>query len=136
MIRVLAIGDVVGKEGCAFLRRHLPGLRQKHSVDMVVANGENSAVGNGILPGSAEDLFASGVDVITTGNHVYKRREIYPYLDEQPYIIRPANYPEGGYGRGVCVFDAGSFRIAVINLQGTVYQDSLACPFRTMDQIL
>lgn len=136
MIRVLAIGDVVGKEGCAFLRRHLPGLRQKYSVDMVVANGENSAVGNGILPASAEDLFASGVDVITTGNHVYKRREIYPYLDERPYIIRPANYPEGGYGKGVCVFDAGSFRIAVVNLQGTVYQDSLACPFRTMDRIL
>ena len=103
---------------------------------MVVANGENSAVGNGILPVSAEDLFASGVDVITTGNHVYKRREIYPYLDEQPYIIRPANYPEGGYGKGVCVFDAGSYRVAVVNLQGTVYQDSLACPFRTMDRIL
>ena len=76
MIRVLAIGDVVGKEGCAFLRRHLPGLRQKHSVDMVVANGENSAVGNGILPASAEDLFASGVDVITTGNHVSSVRPI------------------------------------------------------------
>lgn len=136
MICVLAIGDVVGKEGCSFLRKHLPELRRKYLVDMVVANGENSAVGNGILPTSAEHLFASGVDVITTGNHVYKRREIYPYLDEHPFIIRPANYPEGGYGKGYCVFDAGSFRVAVVNLQGTVYQDSLPCPFRTMDQVL
>lgn len=86
MICVLAIGDVVGKEGCSFLRKHLPELRRKYLVDMVVANGENSAVGNGILPTSAEHLFASGVDVITTGNHVYKRREIYPYLDEHPLL--------------------------------------------------
>ena len=123
-VTVMMIGDIVGKEGCGFLRKHLPRLRQEYGVDAVIANGENSAVGNGILPSSADDLFASGVDVITTGNHVYKRREIYPYLDEQPYIIRPANFPEGGYGRGVCVYDAGSFRIAVINLQGTVYMDS------------
>lgn len=136
MIRVLAIGDVVGKEGCAFLRKHLPGLRQKYSLDMVVANGENSAVGNGILPASADDLYASGVDVITTGNHVYKRREIYPYLDEQPFIIRPANYPDGGYGKGVCVYDGGNFRVAVVNMQGTVYMDSLDCPFRAMDRVL
>lgn len=135
-VTVLAIGDVVGKEGCAFLRSHLPSLRKTYGVDAVVANGENSAVGNGVLPSSAEDLFASGVDVITTGNHVYKRREIYPYLDEQPFILRPVNYPEGGYGKGVCVYDGGSFRIAVVNLQGTVYMESLSCPFKTMDQIL
>ena len=135
-VTVMMIGDIVGKEGCGFLRKHLPRLRQEYGVDAVIANGENSAVGNGILPSSADDLFASGVDVITTGNHVYKRREIYPYLDEQPYIIRPANFPEGGYGRGVCVYDAGSFRIAVINLQGTVYMDSLPCPFRTADHLL
>jgi len=136
LIQVLAIGDVVGKEGCSFLRQHLPELRKKYNIDLVIANGENSAVGNGILPSSAEDLYVSGVDVITTGNHVYKRREIYPYLDENPSIIRPANYPAGGYGRGVCVFDAGRYRAAVVNLQGTVYQDSLDCPFRTMDKIL
>ncbi len=136
MIRVLAIGDVVGKEGCIFLREHLPELRKKYKLDMVVANGENSAVGNGILPTSAENLYASGVDVITTGNHVYKRREIYSYLDENPFIVRPANYPEGGYGKGVCIFDAGSFRVAVVSLQGTVYLDSLPCPFRTMDRVL
>ncbi|MGI5897304.1 MAG: TIGR00282 family metallophosphoesterase [Oscillospiraceae bacterium] len=135
-IKVLAIGDVVGKEGCAFLRKHLPALRQTHGVHMVVANGENSAVGNGILPSSAEDLFASGVDVITTGNHVYKRREIYPYLEEHPFIIRPANYPDGGYGKGVCIYDGGSFRVAVVNLQGTVYMDRLDCPFHTMDRLL
>ncbi len=136
MINVLAIGDVVGKEGCSFLRQHLPEFRKKNQIDLVVANGENSAVGNGILPSSAEDLFISGVDIITTGNHVYKRREIYPYLDENPFIVRPANYPAGGYGKGVCIYDAGRYRVAVVNLQGTVYMDSLDCPFRTMDKLL
>ena len=136
MIRVLAIGDVVGKPGCDFVRERLPSLKREYAVDLVVANGENSAVGNGILPSSAEDLFRSGVDVITTGNHVYRRREIYPCLDEQPFLLRPANYPPGGYGKGVCVFDAGSYRVAVINLQGTVYMESLPCPFRTADALL
>jgi len=97
---------------------------------------KNSAVGNGILPRSAEDLFDSGVDVITTGNHVFRRREIYPYLDEHPQLIRPANYPDCCNGNGYYVYDGGRFRLCVINLMGTVFLDNLAHPFYTMDRIL
>lgn len=136
MIRVLAIGDVVGKEGCAFLRKHLPEVKSKYQVQLVVANGENSAVGNGILPSSANYLFDSGVDIITTGNHVFKRREIYSYLDETPYIVRPANYTKEAPGVGIAIYDALSFQLAVINLQGTTYMENLDSPFETMDRLL
>ena len=88
-MNILAIGDVVGSIGCKFLRHHLPSLKKIKHIDMVIANGENSADGNGILPASAQYLFDSGVDVITTGNHVYRRREIYPYLDD----CRPSSAP-------------------------------------------
>lgn len=136
MIRVLFIGDIVGQPGCRFLRQVLPRLKQEEQVDVCIANGENSAVGNGILPRSAEDLFDSGVDVITTGNHVFRRREIYPYLDEHPQLIRPANYPDCCNGNGYYVYDGGRFRLCVINLMGTVFLDNLAHPFYTMDRIL
>lgn len=136
MIRILVVGDVVSKEGCAFLRSRLPEIKAKHQIGVVIANGENSAVGNGILPSSAEYLFSSGVDIITTGNHVFKRREIYSYLEETPYIIRPANYTEDAPGVGVTVYDALSFQLAVINLQGTTYMESLRSPFETADRLL
>lgn len=136
MVRILVIGDVVSKEGCAFLRERLPEIKRRYQVGIVIANGENSAVGNGILPGSADYLFSSGVDIITTGNHVFKRREIYPYLDETPYIVRPANYTEDAPGTGIAVYDALSFQLAVINLQGTTYMESLRSPFETADHLL
>ena len=93
-MRILAIGDVVGNIGCRFLRQRLPALKKLKGVDLVIANGENSADGNGVTPISADFLFSSGVDVITTGNHSFRRREIYPYYDDAPYILRPANFPE------------------------------------------
>lgn len=136
MIRVLFIGDIVGQPGCRFLRQILPRLKQEEHVDVCIANGENSAVGNGILPCSADSLFDSGVDVITTGNHVFRRREIYSYLDEHPQLIRPANYPDRCNGNGYYVYDGGRFQLCVINLMGTVFLDNLAHPFYTMDRIL
>lgn len=137
-MRVLCIGDVVGSRGCNFVREKLPQLKKFYSIDAVICNGENSADGNGILPVSADSLFASGVDVITLGNHAFRRREIYSYLDESPFIIRPANYPDSTTpGSGKCVLDMGRFRMTVVNLCGNVYsQDALDCPFKTMDRIL
>ncbi len=137
-MRVLCIGDVVGSRGCNFVREKLPQLKKFYSIDAVICNGENSADGNGILPVSADSLFASGVDVITLGNHAFRRREIYSYLDESPFIIRPANYPDSTTpGAGKCVLDMGRFRMTVVNLCGNVYsQDALDCPFKTMDRIL
>ena len=135
-MRVFLIGDVISQQGCDFLREKLPAFKRENQIDAVIANGENSAVGNGILPHSANFLFDSGVDVITTGNHVFKRREIQEYLDEHPNLIRPANYPEGCYGNGYYLLDGGNWRLCVINVQGQVFMDALDCPFRTCDRIL
>ncbi|MEG1777608.1 MAG: YmdB family metallophosphoesterase, partial [Angelakisella sp.] len=88
-MNILIIGDVVGQNGSAFLGKRLPSLRQKHKVDLVIANGENSAEGNGILPASAQQLYDAGVDIITLGNHALRRREIFPMLEEREDIIRP-----------------------------------------------
>lgn len=133
---ILAIGDVVGSGGCDFLRARLPALKKAEHADLVIANGENSADGNGITPFSADHLFASGVDVITTGNHVFRRREVYNLLDDNPRILRPANYPAGAPGHGFCVVDTGRARLCVANLIGTVFIDSFENPFLAADSIL
>lgn len=137
-MKVLCIGDVVGSRGCNFVRDKLPSIRRFYKIDVVICNGENSADGNGVLPVSADSLFASGVDVITLGNHAFRRREIYPYLEESPFIIRPINYPEATTpGVGKCVLDLGRTQLTVINLMGNVYLgDALECPFKTMDKVL
>ena len=94
-MNIIAIGDVVGKQGCEFLRSHLPYIKRLKNIDLCIANGENSAPGNGLTPDSAQFLFDSGVDLITTGNHVYNRNEVYDFLDARRDVIRPANYSDG-----------------------------------------
>ena len=135
-MNILCIGDVVGSQGCQFLRSHLPALKKTKGIDLVIANGENSADGNGITPASAEYLLDSGVDVITTGNHSFRRRECYDYYDTCETLLRPANYPAGAPGKGLCVVDLGRVQVAVINLMGTVYLESLPCPFETLEKLL
>ena len=137
-MRIMCIGDVVGTVGCAFIRSHLPAFKRMNAIDLVVCNGENSADGNGVTPRSAEHLFASGVDVITLGNHTFRRPEIYSYLDEQPYIIRPYNYPSGyAPGRGYCTVDMGYTTVTVINLMGQESIDNhLDNPFTAVDKLL
>lgn len=135
-MNILAIGDVVGSIGCEFLRRKLPNLKRLKGIDLVIANGENSADGNGITPKSAEFLFDSGVDVVTTGNHTYRRKEIYEYFDTHERLIRPANFPSSAPGNGLCIVDMGRVRVAVLNIMGTVYLENLRCPFETLDKLL
>ena len=135
-MNILCIGDVAGSQGCQFLRSHLPALKKTKGIDLVIANGENSADGNGITPASAEYLLDSGVDVITTGNHSFRRRECYDYYDTCETLLRPANYPAGAPGKGLCVVDLGRVQVAVINLMGTVYLESLPCPFETLEKLL
>ena len=135
-MNILCIGDVVGSVGCQFLRAHLPALKKTKAIDLVIANGENSADGNGITPASAEHLLDSGVDVITTGNHSFRRRESYDLYDTWDNLLRPANFPSQAPGKGLCVVDKGRVRVAVINLMGTVYLESLRCPFETLDALL
>ncbi|MEG1849744.1 MAG: YmdB family metallophosphoesterase, partial [Oscillospiraceae bacterium] len=130
---VLFLGDVVADGGCRTVRAQLPLLKQSYHPDLVVVNGENSAQGNGILPSSAKSLFDSGADVITTGNHVFRRREIYELLDERSGILRPANFSEEAPGSGVYIVDLLRTKIAVINLMGTALLEPLANPFDTVD---
>ncbi len=106
-------------------------------IDLVIANGENSAEGNGITPYSAKYLFTSGVDVITTGNHAFRRKEMYNMFDDNEFIVRPANYPQKTTpGKGIITVDLGFVSIDVINLQGTVYMQSLDCPFETAGKLI
>lgn len=135
-MNILAIGDVTGSIGCKFLRAHLPHLKKLKHIDLVIANGENSADGNGITPASAQYLFDSGVDVVTAGNHSFRRREVYDFFDRQEYLLRPANFPAGTPGHGSCIVDKGRVQVGVINLMGVVYLESLDCPFTAADQLL
>lgn len=135
-MKILVIGDIIAQVGCDFLQSKLPSLKQKLGIDLVIANGENSAVGNGITPYSAELLLSSGVDVITTGNHVYKRYEILEYLNKSPHVIRPANFPDDVSGNGYYIYDGGSFMVCIVNLMGTSFMEPLDCPFKTMDKLL
>lgn len=135
-MNILALGDVVGSVGCKFVRAHLPHLKKIKNIDLVIANGENSADGNGITPASMDYLFSSGVDVITTGNHAFRRKESYELFDEEEFLLRPANFPSSVPGHGLCIVDKGRIRVAVINLMGVVYLENLACPFATADSLL
>ncbi len=135
-MNVLMIGDVVAQIGCSFLRQKLYALKKQWQADVVIANGENSAVGNGILPHSATFLLDSGVNLITTGNHVFRRREIYSYLDENPVVLRPANYPDSCPGKGYIVYDLGKYQLLLINLMGLSYLEPLANPFDVADILL
>lgn len=133
-MRIIAIGDVVASQGCDYLRAELPKLKREYNADFVIVNGENSAVGNGVTPKSAQHIFTSGADVITLGNHSLRRPEIADYLDENEFIIRPCNYHSSAPGRGSVILDKGKNRVAVINLQGAVYLDNIINPFDGIDK--
>ena len=135
-MKILAIGDVVSESGCEYLRKVLPRIKRENKIDFCIANGENSALGNGITAYSADFLFSSGVDFITSGNHAFRKKEIYSYFDETKNIIRPANFFPGCPGRGYDTVDFGFARIAVINLSGMAYMPGCSNPFIVIDDIL
>ena len=137
IIKVLAIGDIVGQESVSFVKKHLRKLKTDTGASLVIANAENAAPGNGLDPQSAGVLFSCGVDVITSGNHIWHRREIKTYLDDEPCVLRPANYPPVCPGSGYTVVEADGVRFLVMNALGNVYIDPpLACPFVTVEKIL
>jgi metallophosphoesterase (TIGR00282 family) len=133
---ILFIGDVVGRPGRRALRALLPDLRAELATDFVVVNGENSAGGFGITPKEAEELFKLGADVITLGNHAFRQRDIWPYLGEQPRLIRPYNYLPGQPGKGVAVVERGGVTLGVINLSGEVFLQAAAPPLVAIDEAL
>lgn len=128
--RVLFIGDIVGKPGRETVTRLLADFKKDEKIDFVIANAENAAGGSGITPAIAQELFAGGVDVLTSGDHIWKKPEIYPYLDATEKVLRPLNYPEGVPGKGATVLKAGDkIKVGVINLLGRVFMDPIDCPF-------
>ena len=136
-ISALLFGDVVGQPGCRALFFNLNSLRKEYNADIVIANGENASEGFGIIPEMAQRFFTSGVDVITTGNHIWQKKEILPYLDSEAKILRPVNYPSGVPGHGYCTIDVKGNSIGIINLQGRkrmgLYLD---CPFRSVKKVI
>jgi 2',3'-cyclic-nucleotide 2'-phosphodiesterase len=135
-MRVLFIGDVVGGPGRRGLKAAMPELRDRHSPDLVIVNGENSAGGIGITEKTADGLFDAGADILTTGNHVYRHREAYEFLDRTDRVIRPANYPHANPGRGFLVTEAGGMRVGVVNISGGVGLTVARSPFHEVDSIL
>lgn len=133
---ILFVGDLVGSIGRRTLLECLPALRERHDPTFVVVNGENVAGGLGITPKAARELFREGVDAITLGNHAYHRREIYPYLDEEPRIVRPFNYLKGQPGRGACVVEKDGVRLGVVNLSGNLFLKAGRSAFTEIDPAL
>jgi metallophosphoesterase (TIGR00282 family) len=136
LTNILFLGDVVARAGRRVVRELLPGLRDELSVTFVVANGENAAGGLGITPKEAAELFAAGVDVITLGNHTYRQRDAWAYLDEQPNILRPANFLPAQPGHGTCVVERDGASLGVVNLSGELYLQVGSPPLVAIDDAL
>jgi metallophosphoesterase (TIGR00282 family) len=131
-VRILAIGDVVGKPGRKALSALVPALRREFGLDAVIANGENAAAGRGLTVGTAKEMLDAGVDVITSGNHIWDQKDVLPYLDSEAPVLRPANYPAAAPGRGMVQFRG----MTVINLQGRTFMYEIDDPFRCADVLL
>jgi len=137
-VRILMIGDVVGRPGRHLLGERLPALRRELGIAFTIANGENMAGGLGVTRKTVQEVMSAGVDVITSGNHIWDQKEAITYITEEPNLLRPANYPEGTPGRGWCVVTSnGMPPLVVINVHGRVFVDTaFSCPFRTVERIL
>ena len=136
-MRILCVGDIIGREGTVFTAANLWALRKEHGADMVICNAENCAPGNGVDVESAQKLLAAGADVLTSGNHIWQKKEIYPFLDSGSDMIRPANYPHTCPGRGYTIKNIDNYKILVINISGSIYMEpALDHPFFCADRIL
>ena len=131
-MRILMIGDVVGQPGRKAVKAILPKLRRELKLDLAIANGENAAGGFGLTSNTANELLSSGVDVITSGNHIWDQREIIPLLDKEIPILRPLNYPPGTPGRGYITLE----KAIIINVIGRLFVGTFDCPFRAIDDLL
>ncbi|MCK4273962.1 MAG: TIGR00282 family metallophosphoesterase [Dehalococcoidales bacterium] len=131
-MKILAIGDIVGRPGRQAVHKFVRGLRKQYGINLVIANGENAAGGFGLTVNTSQELLGDGIDVLTSGNHIWAQKEIIPYLDADIPILRPLNYPAGVPGRGYLL----TGKTLVVNLMGRVFMNSLDCPFRAMDKLL
>jgi metallophosphoesterase (TIGR00282 family) len=136
-MNVLMVGDIFGDSGRAALARLLPRLRQEHAIDVAVVNIENAAGGFGVTPQIARTVLeAGGVDVLTSGNHIWDKKEIIPYIGKENLLLRPANFPAGTPGSGFITIKAGPHRVGVLNLMGRIFMNPIDCPFRKADEVV
>lgn len=135
-MNLLFIGDIIGDSGRKIVKDLVPLLKDDYKIDLTIANGENSAGGFGIVPKVVDELYKIGIDVITTGNHVWDKKEIIPFIDRDKKLLRPANYPTGVPGNGYIVISLGQLKVGIINISGRVYMFNLECPFRTAKTIV
>jgi hypothetical protein len=136
-MRILILGDVVGRPARRAAQDLVPSLIKSEAIDLAIANAENSAGGMGVDVKSAKELLSAGVQVLTSGNHIWKKKEIYSYLDQHDHLIRPANYPEGAPGKGWCIWRRNDSKALIVNVQGRVFMPNhVEDPFRCVDQIL
>lgn len=135
-LTALFIGDIIGQPGTRAVFTHLKQLTKKTGADIVVVNGENAADGFGLTPESVSTILESGADVITSGNHIWQKKEVFNLLDSEPRLLRPANYPPGDPGHGHCVVNVKGTRVAVVNLQGRVRMVRTDCPFRKANDLI
>jgi 2',3'-cyclic-nucleotide 2'-phosphodiesterase len=136
MIKIMFFGDVVGECGVSLMGKKLPSIRKEYGAELVIVNGENSADGNGMSSVSAERLYDCGADIITGGNHTWKRKEVYRKLDDESYLVRPANYPADAPGMGYAIADVKGYRVLVMNMLGCVYMEPLTPPHECAEKIL
>ena len=135
-MRIMLVGDVVGRAGRRAFRTITPRLRVEHGIDVVIVNGENSAGGKGYTRKALDELYAGGADVVTSGNHVWDKKDVFDFVDHEPFLVRPANYPAGTPGRGYCIFPFRAVNVAVMNLSGRSFMPALDCPFQKVDELL
>jgi metallophosphoesterase (TIGR00282 family) len=135
-MKILALGDIVGPKSVEELGKKLWNYRKENKIDFVVANGENASRGNGLDPDSAQSILDYGVDVITGGNHIWQKNSLRDFLDSNKNIVRPANFPSSSAGNGYTIVDCMGYKLLVINVSGTIYMESLSCPFDAVEKIL
>lgn len=137
MIRILFLGDVIGEPGRRAVMTSLPQIREEQEIDFIIVNGENAAAGRGITPKISIDLLRAGAAVITTGDHIWDQKEIIPYIETEPRLLRPINYPEGAPGQGWIVLETAKGKVGVVNVQGRTFTlPQLENPFHALDQVI
>ena len=135
-MRILLAGDVIGRPGRRAFREHTQRLRREHGIDVTIVNGENCAGGKGITRKALDELYHGGADIVTSGNHVWDKREVLEFIDREPFLVRPANYPGQAPGKGYCVYPLRAKNIGVMNLSGRAFMASLDCPFQKAEELL
>lgn len=135
-LHILMIGDVVGRTGREVIKNILSQIKREFPIDLIIANAENAAGGFGLTPKVAEELFSFGIDVLTSGNHIWRKKEVFQLLEENERVLRPFNYPQGAPGRGSVVVNVNEIKVGVINLCGRVFVQELECPFKAAKQAI